>query len=345
MKTYLIAGGAGFIGSNFVRYLLETYDGIRIVNVDALTYAGSLLNLAGIEHDPRHQFVRGDIRDLTRMATLVESCDPDYIVNFAAESHVDRAILDPMAFVSANVAGTVSLLEAARSAWCRPGAKGMEEGRYLQVGTDEVYGSLPMGDAEALFREDMRLDPRNPYAASKAAADQFVLAYGATYGMPTMVTRCSNNYGPYQFPEKFIPRVMCGLLARSSVPVYGDGMNVRDWLFVEDHCRAIDLVLQRGRVGEVYNVGGRNEFSNVAVVAKIVEQWEAITGDDVSLDGLISFAEDRKGHDRRYGMDAGKIRAELGWAPEVSFEEGLARTIRWYRDHRQWIEARQGMQD
>lgn len=337
MKTYLVTGGAGFIGSNFVLYLLDAHDSIRIVNVDALTYAGNRENLRAAEGDPRHVFVQVDIRDTERMAELMAVYDPDFVVNFAAESHVDRSILNPGVFADTNVLGTVSLLNATRHVWERPDGTWEPSKRFLQVGTDEVYGSLPLDDPDAFFREDTPLCPHSPYSASKAAADQFVLAYHDTYGMPVVVTRCSNNYGPFQFPEKLIPLMIRNSLAHEPLPVYGDGMNVRDWLFVEDHCKAIDLVLRRGRVGEVYNVGGHNERSNLFIVKKIIEECAAATGDEFITEELISFVEDRKGHDRRYGIAPDKIREEIGWEPETAFEDGIVRTIRWYLDNQEWM--------
>lgn len=337
MKTYLVTGGAGFIGSNFVLYMLDAHDDIRIVNVDALTYAGNRENLRAAEGDPRHMFMQADIRDTERMVALMDTYDPDYVVNFAAESHVDRSILSPGVFADTNVLGTVSLLNAARHGWERPDGTWAPSKLFLQVGTDEVYGSLPLEDPDAFFREDMPLCPHSPYSASKAAADQFVLAYHDTYDMPVVVTRCSNNYGPFQFPEKLIPLTICNSLAHEPLPVYGDGLNVRDWLFVEDHCKAIDLVLQRGRVGEIYNVGGHNERSNLFIVKKIIEECAAATGDESITEELISFVEDRKGHDRRYGIAPDKIREEIGWEPKTTFEDGIVRTIRWYLDNPEWM--------
>lgn len=338
MKTHLITGGAGFIGSNFVQYLLSKYDDVRIVNVDALTYAGNRENLKDVENDSRHVFVQADIRDTAYMAELFDIYDPDCVVNFAAESHVDRSILNPSVFAETNVIGTVSMLNAARQAWERADGTWVSGKRFLQVGTDEVYGSLPLDDSEVFFREDTPLCPHSPYSASKAAADQFVLAYHDTYGMPVVVTRCSNNYGPFQFPEKLIPLMIRNSLAHESLPVYGDGLNVRDWLFVEDHCKAIDMVLRRGRLGEVYNVGGHNEHSNIFIVKKIIEECAAVTGDKAITEGLISFVEDRKGHDRRYGIAPDKIREEVGWEPDTAFEDGIVRTIHWYLDNQEWME-------
>ena len=338
MKTYLVTGGAGFIGSNFVLYMLGTHDDIRIVNVDALTYAGNRENLRAVEHDSRHIFVQADIRDAAAMAGLMQKYAPDYVVNFAAESHVDRSIAEPGAFASTNVMGTVSLLNAVRAAWEQPDGTWLQGKRYLQVSTDEVYGSLPLDDPDAFFCEDTPLNPHSPYSASKAAADQFVLAYHDTYGLPALITRCSNNYGPFQFPEKLIPLMIRQSLAHGMLPVYGDGLNVRDWLYVEDHCKAIDLVLERGRLGQVYNVGGHNERPNIVIVKRIIEECAAATNDAAITEELISFVEDRKGHDRRYGIAPDKIRAEIGWEPETAFEDGIVRTIRWYLDNQDWLD-------
>lgn len=338
MKTYLVTGGAGFIGSNFVLYLLDKYDDIRVVNVDALTYAGNRENLRAVENDPRHIFVQADIRDTAAIEDVLATYDPDYVVNFAAESHVDRSIANPGAFADTNVMGTVSMLNAVRRAWEQEDGSWRAGKRYLQVGTDEVYGSLPLDDPEAFFREDTPLNPHSPYSASKAAADQFVLAYHDTYGMPVVVTRCSNNYGPFQFPEKLIPLMIRNALAHEPLPVYGDGLNVRDWLFVEDHCKAIDRVLEQGRLGQVYNVGGHNERPNIFIVKKIIEECASATNDEAITEELISYVEDRKGHDRRYGIAPDKIRAEIGWEPETAFEDGIVRTIDWYLDNQEWLD-------
>ncbi|MDE8702807.1 dTDP-glucose 4,6-dehydratase [Adlercreutzia equolifaciens] len=338
MKTYLVTGGAGFIGSNFVLYLLDKYDDIRVVNVDALTYAGNRENLRAVESDPRHIFVQADIRDTAAIEDVLATYDPDYVVNFAAESHVDRSIANPGAFADTNVMGTVSMLNAVRRAWEQEDGTWRAGKRYLQVGTDEVYGSLPLDDPEAFFREDTPLNPHSPYSASKAAADQFVLAYHDTYGMPVVVTRCSNNYGPFQFPEKLIPLMIRNALAHEPLPVYGDGLNVRDWLFVEDHCKAIDRVLEQGRLGQVYNVGGHNERPNIFIVKKIIEECASATNDEAITEELISYVEDRKGHDRRYGIAPDKIRAEIGWEPETAFEDGIVRTIDWYLDNQEWLD-------
>ncbi len=335
--TYLVTGGAGFIGSNFILHLLRAHDDVRVVNVDALTYAGNLENLTSVEGDARYAFRQADIRDAEAMTALFAEFDPAYVVNFAAESHVDRSIADPGVFESTNVGGTVNLLNVARAVWERSDGT-FGDHRYLQVSTDEVYGSLPLDEPDALFTEGTPLSPHSPYSASKASADLFVRAYGDTYGLPVLVTRCSNNYGPYQFPEKLIPLMIRNALRHEALPVYGDGLNVRDWLYVEDHCRAIDLVLREGRVGEVYNVGGHNERSNIQIVRTIVERVSEAVDDPAIDDSLIAFVTDRKGHDRRYGISPEKIRAELGWAPETPFDEGIARTIDWYLANPEWVE-------
>ncbi len=337
MESYLVTGGAGFIGSNFVLSLLASGRDVRVVNVDALTYAGNLENLASVEDDPRYRLYQADIRDARAMAEIIAAENPRYVVNFAAESHVDRSIEDPGIFESTNVGGTVNLLNVVKSAWEEPDG-GFGEHRYLQVSTDEVYGSLPLDDPSAYFRETTPLSPHSPYSASKASADFFVRAYGDTFGLPVLITRCSNNYGPYQFPEKLIPLMIRNACRHEPLPVYGDGLNVRDWLYVEDHCTAIDLVLHEGRIGEVYNVGGHNERSNIEIVKTIIRLVSERLDDPAIDDSLIRFVEDRKGHDRRYGIDPAKITAELGWSPETPFEEGIVRTIDWYLAHAEWVE-------
>ena len=339
--TYLVTGGAGFIGSNFVLYMLDKYadaeEDIRVINVDALTYAGNLENLTRVEDDSRHIFVQADIRDTAAMKALFDEYDPDYVVNFAAESHVDRSIETPEVFADTNVMGTVTLLNVAKAAWEQSDGS-FGDHKFLQVGTDEVYGSLPLDDPEAFFREDTPLNPHSPYSASKAAADMFVKAYGDTYGMPINITRCSNNYGPYQFPEKLIPLMINNALRHEKLPVYGDGLNVRDWLFVEDHCKAIDMVLKDGVIGEVYNVGGHNERPNIFIVKKIIEEAARAVNDPAIDETLITYVEDRKGHDRRYGIAPDKIKADLGWYPETKFEDGIVKTIQWYLDNPEWVE-------
>lgn len=312
----LVTGGAGFIGSNFVLYMLERYPDYSIVNVDALTYAGNLDNLSRIMNHPRHTFIKGDITDRELIGRLVAD-GVDAIVNIAAESHVDRSINDPGAFVRANVMGVQVLLDAARD----HGAA-----KFVQVSTDEVFGAL---GKTGLFTEETPLAPNSPYSASKAGGDLLVRAYGETYGLPMNITRCSNNYGPYQFPEKLIPLMITNALQDKPLPVYGDGMNVRDWLHVEDHCRAIDLVLHQGRNGETYNIGGNNERTNLEIV-------RAILGHLDKPESLIAFVEDRLGHDFRYGIDASKIQQELGWKPQYTLDSGLKETVEWYKANREW---------
>lgn len=336
MKTYLVTGGAGFIGSNFIHYMLRRNQDIHILNVDALTYAGNLENLSEFDQDLRYTFAHVDIRDKEALTQLFETYHPDYVVNFAAESHVDRSIEDPGAFADTNVMGTVALLSVAESFW-NDGQGSYGDHRYLQVSTDEVYGSLPLDDPEAFFRETTPLSPHSPYSASKASADMFVKAWHDTYGFPAVITRCSNNYGPYQFPEKLIPLMIENCLEHKSLPVYGDGLNVRDWLYVDDHCKAIAMVLEGGRLGEVYNVGGHNERNNLYIVKRIISEVARITGDTQITEDLISYVTDRKGHDRRYGIAPDKIKEELGWYPETPFEEGIVTTINWYLENREWV--------
>lgn len=335
MKTYLVTGGAGFIGSNFVLYMLKKYKDIAIVNVDALTYAGNLDNLVSVKDDDRHTFVHADIRDREAMSAVFAEHAPDYVVNFAAESHVDRSIENPGVFADTNVMGVVNLLNVAKKAWEQEDGS-FGDHKFLQVGTDEVYGSLPLDDPEAFFREDTPIDPHSPYSASKASADMFVKAYWDTFRLPVNITRCSNNYGPFQFPEKLIPLMISNALQHKVLPVYGDGLNVRDWLFVEDHCKAIDMVLANGVLGEIYNVGGHNERPNIFIVKRIIEECSKAVDDPEINQELITYVEDRKGHDRRYGIAPDKIKADLGWFPETKFEDGLAKTIQWYLDNEEW---------
>lgn len=315
----LVTGGCGFIGSNFIRYYLKNYPEGSIINVDKLTYAGNLENLSDLSHSPRYHFIRGDIADAARMEELVQK-GVEAIVNFAAESHVDRSIEDPTAFMRTNIFGTFALLEAVRKVYPR------QKIRFLHISTDEVYGSL--GETGA-FTEETPLAPNSPYSASKAAADLMVRAYFHTYGLPVLTTRCSNNYGPYQFPEKLIPLMVSNAMEDKELPIYGDGLNIRDWIYVEDHCRALDKVLQAGKEGEVYNIGGGNERTNLYVAKSILDRLG-------KPHSLIRFVADRPGHDRRYAIDFSKIKRELGWTPTVSFEEGLDRTIHWYQSHREW---------
>jgi dTDP-glucose 4,6-dehydratase len=333
MKTYLVTGGAGFIGSNFVHYMLKKYSDIKLINLDKLTYAGNLENLKEIENDKRYTFVQGDICDKALAEKLFNEYDIDYVVNFAAESHVDRSIREPEVFVNTNVLGTVTLLNAAKNAWeTENGFK--EDKKFLQVSTDEVYGSL--GET-GYFTETTPIDSHSPYSASKAGADLVVKAYTDTYKFPINITRCSNNYGPYQFPEKLIPLLINNCLNKKPLPVYGDGLNIRDWLYVEDHCKAIDMVINNGRLGEVYNVGGHNERNNIHIVKTVIEYINKNIDNTVTED-LIKYVEDRKGHDRRYGIDPTKIKEELGWEPETVYEEGIVKTIKWYLDNKEWMD-------
>lgn len=333
MKTYLVTGGAGFIGSNFVHYILDKYKDIKIINLDKLTYAGNLENLKSVESNENYTFVQGDICDKEVVENIFKTYEVDYVVNFAAESHVDRSIREPEVFAKTNVLGTVNLLNASKAAW--ETKDGWKEGKkYLQVSTDEVYGSL--GDT-GFFMETTPLDPHSPYSSSKAGADLMVKAYGDTYKMPINITRCSNNYGPYQFPEKLIPLLINNCLNHKDLPVYGDGMNIRDWLYVEDHCKAIDMVLTKGTLGQVYNVGGHNERTNIDIVKTVISYLNENVDKEVT-ENLIKYVEDRKGHDRRYGIDPTKIKEELGWYPETTFEVGIVKTIKWYLDNKKWME-------
>lgn len=336
MKTYLMTGCAGFIGSNMVLYMLKKYTDIRIINLDALTYAGNMENLKDVEGDERHIFVHGDIGDKELVTRLLAEYDPDYVINFAAESHVDRSIANPMIFVDTNVRGTVNLLQCCKEAWYNAEQKTWKPGKkYLQVSTDEVYGAL---GPEGFFTETTPINPHSPYSASKASADHYVKAFHDTYGMPINITRCSNNYGSFQFVEKLIPLMINNAMNHKPLPVYGDGMQIRDWLYVEDHCKAIDMVATAGKDGEVYNVGGHNERPNIFIVKTIIEQLSSRLNDPTINESLIKHVEDRLGHDRRYGIDPSKIKADLGWYPETPFEVGIVKTIDWYLANPQWVE-------
>ncbi|WP_289090729.1 dTDP-glucose 4,6-dehydratase [uncultured Bacteroides sp.] len=360
MKTYLVTGAAGFIGSNYIKYILKKHDDIKVVILDALTYAGNLATIANDIDNERCFFVRGNICDSELVERLFADYKFDCIVNFAAESHVDRSIEDPQLFLQTNILGTQNLMDAARRAW----VTGKDETgyptwrkdvRFHQVSTDEVYGSL---GSEGYFTEATPLCPHSPYSASKASADMIVMAYHDTYKMPVTITRCSNNYGPYHFPEKLIPLIIKNILEGKRLPVYGDGSNVRDWLYVEDHCKAIDLVVNKGRCGEVYNVGGHNEKKNIDIVKltistihdmmaekpelrKILKKKELNENGEISIDwindSLISYVKDRLGHDKRYAIDPTKISEELGWTPETKFEDGIVKTIEWYLNNQEWV--------
>ncbi len=320
--TILVTGGAGFIGSNFVYYQLQKHPEDRVVCLDALTYAGNLKSLAPAMDDPRFRFVKGDIADRKAVYALFEEEKPEIVVNFAAETHVDRSVLDPEVFLRTNLMGAQVLMDACRK---------YGVGRYHQVSTDEVYGDLPLDQPELFFTEDTPIHTSSPYSASKAGADLMTLAYARTFKLPVSITRCSNNYGPYQFPEKLIPLMISRALADESLPVYGKGENVRDWLYVEDHCAAIDLVMRKGREGEVYNVGGHNEMTNLGVVQTLLTELG-------KPESLITYVADRPGHDRRYAIDPKKIHAELGWLPRTKFADGIRETVRWYVENRGWWE-------
>ena len=334
MPTWLVTGGAGFIGGNFV--LRAVASGVKVVNLDALTYAGNLDTLASVQDNPLHVFLEGDIGDRALVARLLAEHRPDAVVNFAAESHVDRSIDGPAAFIQTNVVGTLGLLESVRDHWKELEGEARERFRFLHVSTDEVYGSL--GDT-GKFTESTPYAPNSPYSASKAASDHLVRAFHHTYGLPVLTTNCSNNYGPYHFPEKLIPLIIARALAGEPLPVYGDGKNVRDWLFVGDHCQAIRTVLEKGRVGETYNVGGNAEKQNLEVVRTICALLDERMprADGKPRSSQITFVADRPGHDRRYAIDASKLRDELGWEPEYTFEQGIAETVDWYLANQAWV--------
>jgi dTDP-glucose 4,6-dehydratase len=332
MRRLLVTGGAGFIGSNFIRYWIARHPDDRVVNLDALTYAGNPENLTDIESASAYRFVHGDIADRECVAGVLAEEAIDTVVNFAAESHVDRSILGPEAFIKTNVQGTFTLLEAAREAW-----GDVSQGRhFLHVSTDEVYGSLTAD--EPAFTESRAYAPNSPYAASKAASDHLVRAWHHTWGLPVLTTNCSNNYGPCQFPEKLIPLVILNALEGRPIPVYGDGLNVRDWLYVEDHCRGIEAVIEQGIPGEVYNIGGDNEWRNLDIVKLICDRLNELQPGPADYRRQITFVQDRPGHDRRYAIDAAKIRQVLGWEPRHDFRSGIEQTLRWYLDHRDWCD-------
>lgn len=350
MKTYLVTGGAGFIGSNFIHYMFNKYnDDIRIINVDKLTYAGNPENLKQVENRENYIFKKVDICDYNSINKIFSDYEIDYVVNFAAESHVDRSIRNPEVFIKTNVLGTQVLLDAAKTSWLdnkkqngdyeSSTEKHQPKHKFVQVSTDEVYGSL---GEEGYFTETTPLDPHSPYSASKAAADLLVKAYHDTYKLPINITRCSNNYGPYQFPEKLIPLMINNALTGKSLPVYGDGLNIRDWLYVEDHCKAIDMVINKGIDGEIYNIGGHNEKRNIDIVKLIIKTLNELLDENDPRkqfinDNLIKYVEDRKGHDRRYAIDPTKISTELGWRPETMFDTGIVKTIKWYLENDEWV--------
>ena len=366
-RKILISGGAGFIGSAVIRHILHSTQ-FRVVNLDKLTYAGNLESLSTVSMDPRYAFEKVDICDTAELTRVFKQHQPDIIMHLAAESHVDRSIDGPAEFVQTNIFGTYNLLEASRAYWNELDAQGKQDFRFHHISTDEVYGDLPHPDeladpaqaAHHLFTETTAYAPSSPYSASKASSDHLVRAWHRTYGLPIVVTNCSNNYGPYHFPEKLIPLIIKNILEGKKLPVYGDGTNVRDWLYVEDHCKAIDAVIHRGRVGEVYNVGGHNEKQNIEIVRltirtihqlmteepayrQVLKKQERTAEGEIAIDwindSLISFVKDRLGHDQRYAIDPSKINRELGWLPETSFEVGIVKTIRWYLEHQDWVEV------
>lgn len=336
METILVTGGAGFIGSNFVLDWCSTEES-RVVNLDKLTYAGNLQNLESLRDDRSHVFVLGDIGNRSLVRELLERYQPSAVVHFAAESHVDRSIRGPEEFISTNVLGTFRLIDEVRSWWSALNENRRSRFRFLHVSTDEVYGSLSVDDPA--FSESTAYAPNSPYSASKAAADHLVRAYHHTYGLPTLTTNCSNNYGPYQFPEKLIPLVLVKALAGEPIPVYGDGSNVRDWLYVRDHCSALRTILRNGRPGETYNIGGESERTNLQVVQTLCDIVDELLPAGIKRRELVRFVTDRPGHDRRYAIDASKLRNELGWTPSRSFDQGLLETVQWYLSHRNWLDA------
>ena len=337
-KSIIITGGAGFIGSHVVRLFVNKYPEYRIINVDKLTYAGNLANLKDIEDKPNYRFVRADICDFDTIYALMQEEHVTGVIHLAAESHVDRSIKDPFTFARTNVMGTLSLLQAAKLYWESLPEK-YEGKRFYHISTDEVYGALEIVHPEILFTEETKYNPHSPYSASKASSDHFVRAFHDTYGMPTIVTNCSNNYGPYQFPEKLIPLFINNIRHRKPLPVYGKGENIRDWLFVEDHARAIDIIFHKGAVAETYNIGGFNEWKNIDIIKVVIKTVDRLLGRPEGADlDLITFVTDRAGHDMRYAIDSRKLQRELGWEPSLQFEEGIERTVRWYLDHQEWLD-------
>ena len=338
MKSIIITGGAGFIGSHVVRLFVNKYPDYRIINVDKLTYAGNLANLKDIEEKPNYRFVRADICDFDTIYALMQEEHVTGVIHLAAESHVDRSIKDPFTFARTNVMGTLSMLQAAKLYWESLPEK-WEGKRFYHISTDEVYGALEIEHPEILFTEETKYNPHSPYSASKASSDHFVRAFHDTYGMPTIVTNCSNNYGPYQFPEKLIPLFINNIRHRKPLPVYGKGENVRDWLYVVDHARAIDIIFHKGKIAETYNIGGFNEWKNIDIIKTIIKTVDKLLGRPEGADlDLITFVTDRAGHDMRYAIDSRKLQRELGWEPSLQFEEGIEKTVQWYLYHQDWLD-------
>ena len=335
-RNILITGGAGFIGSHVVRLFVTKYPDYRIVNLDKLTYAGNLANLKDVEDKPNYEFVKADICDFDEVKNIISRYDIDGIIHLAAESHVDRSIRDPFTFARTNVMGTLSLLQAAKQEW-EASASGYEGKRFYHISTDEVYGALQFDGS--FFTETTKYDPHSPYSASKAGSDHFVRAFHDTYGMPTLVTNCSNNYGPYQFPEKLIPLFINNIRHNKPLPVYGKGENVRDWLYVVDHARAIDIIFHKGKTAETYNIGGFNEWKNIDLIKVIIKTVDRLLGrSEGASEHLITYVTDRAGHDLRYAIDSTKLKNELGWEPSLQFEEGIEKTVRWYLDNQEWLD-------
>jgi len=337
MKNILITGGAGFIGSHLVRLMVNKYPHYNIINLDKLTYAGNLENLKDIEDKPNYRFIKGDICDTALIPKVLRDYNIEGVIHLAAESHVDRSIVEPFAFANTNVIGTLNLLQAAKNYWGESGRGGFEGRLFYHVSTDEVYGSLDKDGT--FFTEDTKYDPHSPYSASKAASDHFVRAFHDTYGIPVVISNCSNNYGSYQFPEKLIPLFINNICNNKPLPVYGKGENVRDWLYVEDHAGAIDLILHKGKIGDTYNIGGFNEWRNIDLIKVMIKTVDRLLGRPPgSSDSLITYVTDRAGHDLRYAIDSGKLNKELGWSPSLQFEEGLEKTVRWYLDNKEWMD-------
>lgn len=336
-RNIIITGGAGFIGSHVVRLFVTKYPEYHIINVDKLTYAGNLANLTDIENEPNYTFIKADICDLDKMMCLFEQYQVDGIIHLAAESHVDRSIKDPLTFAQTNVMGTLSLLQAAKLTWEATSEK-YEGKRFYHISTDEVYGALEFDGS--FFTETTKYDPHSPYSASKASSDHFVRAFHDTYGMPTIVTNCSNNYGPYQFPEKLIPLFINNIRQRKPLPVYGKGENVRDWLYVVDHARAIDVIFHNGKIADTYNIGGFNEWTNIDLIKVIIRTVDKLLGNaEGTSEHLITYVIDRKGHDLRYAIDSTKLKNELGWEPSLQFEEGIEKTVKWYLENQEWMDS------